>query len=188
MRSVKEALTKIIIVLSVLLFLVFLLFPFYWMFVTSLKPNEELFTGVVTYWPENPTFQAYIKLFQSYDFLGPMKNSFIVASITTVVSLVVAVLAAFAFARYEFPGRKYIMMMFLTNNMFPTVLLLMLLHSLSPAISPNILGHRWAKPAMSSFPTVNIRKPLLSGLHILPLVKDSIFGTPRLARSPLQLP
>lgn len=54
MRSVKEALTKIIIVLSVLLFLVFLLFPFYWMFVTSLKPNEELFTGVVTYWPAPP--------------------------------------------------------------------------------------------------------------------------------------
>lgn len=142
MRSVKEALTKIIIVLSVLLFLVFLLFPFYWMFVTSLKPNEELFTGVVTYWPENPTFQAYIKLFQSYDFLGPMKNSFIVASITTVVSLVVAVLAAFAFARYEFPGRKYIMMMFLTNNMFPTVLLLIPLYTIIRQIG--LLYTPWA--------------------------------------------
>ena len=59
-----------------------------------------------------------------------MKNSFIVASITTVVSLTASTLAAYAFSRYRFKGRKFMMALFLSNNMFPTVLLLIPLYSI----------------------------------------------------------
>lgn len=107
-----------------IIFLLFLLFPFYWTFVTSIKPDAELHSLKVIYWPQHPTFQAYQHLFNQYNFLHPMKNSFIVAAITTLVSLTVSTLAAYAFSRFRFPGRKPLMVLFLTNNMFPTVLLL----------------------------------------------------------------
>ena len=128
--------------LSMLVFLVFLLFPFYWMFVTSIKPESELFGAVVRYWPSKPTWEAYTRLFQIYDFWSPLKNSLLVAVSTTLLSIFVAVLAAYAFSRYEFPGRKYLMIIFLTNNMFPTVLLLIPLYAIMRSIC--LLYTPWA--------------------------------------------
>ncbi len=110
--------------------LLFLLFPFYWTFVTSIKPQEELYGAVVTYWPQHPTLESYKKLFTSFEFIKYMGHSLFVAAITTIVSLFVSVLAAYSFSRYEFKGRKILMSMFLTNNMFPTVLLLIPLYAI----------------------------------------------------------
>lgn len=116
--------------LPLIALLLFILFPFYWTFVTSIKPDTELY-GAVTYWPSAVTWENYKKLFTTtVDFLKAMKNSFIVASITTVVSLTASTLAAYAFSRYRFKGRKFLMALFLSNNMFPTVLLLIPLYSI----------------------------------------------------------
>lgn len=104
--------------------LLFLLFPFYWTFVTSIKPEHELYGSTVTYWPKEMTFEAYKNLFGEYNFILPMFNSFLVAIITTLVTLFVSTLAAYAFTRFEFKGKRILMGLFLTNNMFPNVLLL----------------------------------------------------------------
>ena len=116
--------------LPLALFLVFLLFPFYWTLVTSLKTDAELHSLNVVYWPEQPTLNAYRYLFSQYNFLHPMKNSLLVAVITMLLSLTVSTLAAYSFSRFRFPGRKPLMMLFLTNNMFPTVLLLIPLYTI----------------------------------------------------------
>ncbi len=108
----------------------FLLFPFYWTFVTSVKPESELYGETVTYWPKTFSMDSYRKLFTDFNFLKPIANSFLVATMTTVISLTVSVLAAYAFSRYRFKGRKLLMTMFLTNNMFPTVLLLIPLYAI----------------------------------------------------------
>lgn len=118
------------IFIALAVILLFLLFPFYWTFVTSIKPNSEIYSTLVRYWPENPTLFSYKKLFLDYDFLKPLGNSFFVALCTTLVSLTVSTLAAYAFSRFQFPGRKPLMIMFLTNNMFPVVLLLIPLFSI----------------------------------------------------------
>lgn len=110
--------------------LVFLLFPFYWTFVTSIKPEGELYGKSVTYWPREATFESYRRLFSDYNFIRPMTNSLIVAAATTLVSLTVSLLAAYAFSRFRFRGRKFLMTVFLTNNMFPTVLLLIPLYAI----------------------------------------------------------
>lgn len=116
--------------LPLIALLIFILFPFYWTFLTSIKPEAELY-GAVTYWPSAVIWDNYKKLFTTtVDFLKAMKNSFIVASITTVVSLTASTLAAYAFSRYRFKGRKFMMALFLSNNMFPTVLLLIPLYSI----------------------------------------------------------
>lgn len=117
--------------IPLLLLLVFILFPFYWTLITSVKPEDELYGGAVTYWPHAITFLSYRKLFTTtVNFLAAMKNSLIVASLTTIVSLTASTLAAYAFSRYEFTGRKPLMCIFLCNNMFPTVLLLIPLYTI----------------------------------------------------------
>ncbi len=129
----RHDLAKRILFLYLPLFvlMVFILFPFYWTFVTSIKPEEELYGAVVTYWPRSVTFEAYSKLFTTtVNFLQAMKNSLIVAASTTVVSLTASTLAAYAFSRYHFAGRKVLMSIFLCNNMFPTVLLLIPLYTI----------------------------------------------------------
>ena len=123
--------TRILRTVLLALMLLFLLFPFYWTFLTSIKPENELYGKVVTYWTVHPTFEAYKKLFTStVDFLSAMKNSLLVAVCTTLLTLVVATMAAYAFSRYDFVGRKVLMSIFLCNNMFPTVLLLIPLYSI----------------------------------------------------------
>lgn len=127
----QSLMKRIISYIPLVLLLVFILFPFYWTFITSIKRSDELYGAVVTYWPQVITFESYKKLFTTtVNFLAAMKNSFIVASLTTIVSLTASTLAAYAFSRYEFVGRKSLMCIFLCNNMFPTVLLLIPLYTI----------------------------------------------------------
>ena len=120
-----------LVILPLAIIMLFILFPFYWTFITSVKSEEELYGAVITYWPRHISFDAYKKLFTTtVNFLSAMKNSFIVASLTTVVSLTASTLAAYAFSRYQFAGRKVLMCIFLCNNMFPTVLLLIPLYTI----------------------------------------------------------
>lgn len=131
MQHKRTPLQKFLLLyLPLIVMLLFLLFPFYWTFVTSIKPESELYGSVITYWPQNVTFESYKKLFVDFNFLKPMGNSLLVAAITTIISLVVSMLAAYAFSRYRFAGRKAFMILFLTNNMFPTVLLLIPLYAI----------------------------------------------------------
>lgn len=117
--------------LPLFVILLFILFPFYWTLITSLKSADELYGMDVTYWPRVLTLESYGKLFTTtVDFFGAMKNSFITATMTTLVSLTASTLAAYAFSRYQFAGRKILMCTFLCNNMFPTVLLLIPLYSI----------------------------------------------------------
>lgn len=131
MKKEKFRLSRVLpIYIPLAVYLIFLLFPFYWTFVTSIKPESELYSSIVTYWPNSTTFMSYKKLFVNFHFLKPMLNSLLVAAVTTIVSLTVSLLAAYAFSRYKFKGRKVLMTMFLTNNMFPTVLLLIPLYAI----------------------------------------------------------
>ena len=154
--------------IPLILFLVFLLFPFYWTFVTSIKSEAELHSLNVVYWPQQPTFQAYEHLFGQFNFLHPMKNSLIVALITTLVSLTVSTLAAYSFSRFRFPGRKPLMVLFLTNNMFPTVLLLIPLFTIMRQIS--LLYTPWALVLSYTTFTIPFSVWLMNGyLNDLPL-------------------
>ena len=134
---------KVVRTILLVIILIFLLFPFYWTFLTSIKPYDELFGLTVTYWTAHPTFEAYRKLFTStVDFLSAMKNSLFVAVVTTIVTLTVSTMASYAFSRYDFAGRKALMSIFLCNNMFPTVLLLIPLYAIMRKI--HLLFTPWA--------------------------------------------
>ena len=89
----------------VALFLVVLLFPFYWMLITSIKPNRELYNAkimpLIVY---QPTLKHYVDLLSETNFLTWTYNTMLVAVVTTVISLVLGTMMAYPLARMNFPG------------------------------------------------------------------------------------
>jgi multiple sugar transport system permease protein len=85
--------------------LVFTLFPFYWMAITSLKPNSELYnTQMMPLLIYHPTLKHYVDLLSETPFLLWTWNTMLVAVITTAISLVLGVMLAYPLARINFPG------------------------------------------------------------------------------------
>ncbi len=128
--NAKKKTGKVVTGILLALFMVLLIFPFYWILITSIKPESELYGAVVTYWQHHFTFSAYSYIFESFNLIKYLKKILIVATVTTATTLVLSLLAAYAFCRFRFPGRKFLMGLFLCNNMFPTVLLLIPLYAI----------------------------------------------------------
>jgi multiple sugar transport system permease protein len=94
--------------LALALFVVWTLSPFYWMIVTSLKRHDEIYGTEATLWPREPTLESYRVLFLDTPYLIYFRNSMIVALITTLLSLLLSALGAYAIARLRFPGRSLV--------------------------------------------------------------------------------
>jgi multiple sugar transport system permease protein len=91
--------------LPLALFLVAMLFPFYWMAITSIKPNRELYSPrAVPFLVQQPTLEHYVDLFEQTNFLTWTYNTMLVAVVTTIISLVLGTMVAYPLARMNFPG------------------------------------------------------------------------------------
>lgn len=99
------------------------LFPFYWMILTSLKGYGEYNSEYVPrFFTLSPTFQNYIDAFSTVPLLRYLTNTLIFTLITTGIMMVVITLAAFAFARLEFKGKNLVFTLFLSLMMIPNEL------------------------------------------------------------------
>jgi len=98
--------------------------PILWMIVTSLKPPEEIFAYPVNWLPRVPTLDYYAGVFQRFPMLLWFRNSLIVATITTVLTLIVDTLAAYPLARLQFRGRTVILLVILSTFLLPREILL----------------------------------------------------------------
>src|SRR5450759_4424967 len=91
--------------LPLLLYLVFLLFPFYWMLVISLKPDQDLLnTKQNPFWVLRPTIDHYTYLFDNTNFLRWALNTIIVTFAATFLSIVCSIMIGYALGRLKFPG------------------------------------------------------------------------------------
>jgi len=106
------------LVLAVLL----VLFPIYWMVITSLKVPKEIFRAP-SLWPIAPTINNYISLLTEKGFLVAIRNSFIVASTVTVISVLISSFAAYSMVRFRYRFRGFIGRMILFAYLTPTSLL-----------------------------------------------------------------
>src|SRR5881396_2928439 len=79
--------------------------PFYWMIATSLKHDKEIYGYEATLIPQRPTLENYATVFRETPYLLFLRNSLAVAAGSTLLSMVIAVLGAYAIARLSFPGR-----------------------------------------------------------------------------------
>jgi glycerol transport system permease protein len=100
------------------LYLVFMLLPVYWLINMSLKTNTEI-TTALTLWPRALTLENYVKIFTDASWYSGYIHSITYVFINTVLSVAVALPAAYAFSRYRFLGDKHLFFWLLSNRMAP---------------------------------------------------------------------
>ncbi len=116
-RPVSE---QVLSLLGILLIVVYCLAPFYWMVVSSLRPDAEIFEN--TWLPRNPSLENYQAVFSAKNaFSQGLVNSLIVSLTVTVVALAVATFASYALARLDFRGKGLLLVVVLATSMFPLV-------------------------------------------------------------------
>ena len=114
------------IYLPLVFYVVFLLFPFYWMTIVSLKPTNDLFDMQYSpFWIQKFTLENYVYLFKNTAFPEWVVNTLIVSVVSTLLSLVCSVFAGYALARLRFPGSNFLGVgIFLVYLVPPTLLFL----------------------------------------------------------------
>ena len=124
-------------------YLVFLLFPFYWMSIVSLKPTNDLFEMQYNpFWIQHLTLENYRYLFENTAFPEWVKNTLIVSTASTALSLFCSVLIGYALARLRFPGSNFLGVgIFLAYLVPPTLLFLPLAHVIARL---NLYNTYWA--------------------------------------------
>jgi glycerol transport system permease protein len=110
--------------LLLLLYIFFLILPLYWMLNMSLKTTSETLT-IFSLYPQTLTFDNYRVIFRDPAWYGGYLNSIAYVSMNTVMSLLVALPAAYAFSRYRFLGDKHLFFWLLTNRMAPPAVFLL---------------------------------------------------------------
>ena len=95
------------------------LFPFYWMIISSLKSTAEYRRNIPTFWPEQFVFANYAQAFEEGNLWQLFKNTAFVGVVSTILSLVITILSAFAFARLEFKGKDLMFGALLATMMIP---------------------------------------------------------------------
>ncbi|HEV2609630.1 MAG TPA: carbohydrate ABC transporter permease [Noviherbaspirillum sp.] len=106
------------------IYLLLSLLPIYWMLNMSLKTNEEI-VGALTMWPNNLTFDNFKTIFTDPSWYDGYINSIIYVAINMVLSVSIALPAAYAFSRYSFVGDKHLFFWLLTNRMTPPAVFLL---------------------------------------------------------------
>ena len=106
----------------------FAFFPIYWMLVTSLRPNTEVFAFPPTLLPQTVTLEHYQNFIRNPQLLRYLGNSVLIATVTAISSLLISTYAAYAFSKFRFRGRRSLMFLVLSAQMFPQALLLITLY------------------------------------------------------------
>ena len=100
------------------LYILFLMLPIYWLLNMSLKTNQEILS-TFSLWPQDFTLANYMTILTDSSWYMGYVNSLIYVVINTVISITVALPAAYAFSRYSFMGDKHLFFWLLTNRMAP---------------------------------------------------------------------
>lgn len=110
----------------------FAVFPIYWILVTALKPKEQVLSGKLALWPDQPTLENFRYVMERSDgvFWQWLSNSLLVALLTALVSVFFASSAAYGFSRFRFRGRSLGLYLFMLVQMFPGVILVIPLYYL----------------------------------------------------------
>lgn len=121
----KDGLLKTIIYIFLGVWAIIVLFPFYWMILTSLK-SYGTYNGeyIPKFFVSNPTLENYTQAFTAVPFARYFLNTLIFTVVTTALMLIVVVLAAYAFARLDFKGKNFTFTAFLSLMMIPNELVI----------------------------------------------------------------
>ena len=136
-------LQTVLIYCGIFVFLTFILLPFIEMFRTSLQPMTHLFRSPYEFWSDKMSFQAYSDMWETVPLLGRyILNSLFISTAVTVLTMIVVVPAAYAYARLKFPFKGASLATFLAVNMFTGAVLLIPLYRVMRTLG--LLNTYWA--------------------------------------------
>ncbi len=161
-----------------LIVLAVMMLPIYWTVVTAFKPDVETYVFPPVYFPRHPSIIPFKLLFEDYPFLSYLRNSVIVATVTTAIVTVIGVFAAYGLSQYRFKGSGLLLYVLLGTRIIPPLSLLLpfyilvsrlgLADTLSSMIIANIyLTYPFAvliiKPFFDAFPRELIDAAIVDG-------------------------
>ncbi|WP_336774552.1 carbohydrate ABC transporter permease [Paenibacillus sp. MMO-58] len=123
-------------------FFLIMVFPLYWIVITSLKPRKEIFSLPIRYWPEKFTFENYANIFKVSKFHVYIGNSLLISVIAALIVICIATLSGYVMARFQFRGHKQIMMAFFLTQMLPGFISLAPLYLLMADM--NLINNRFS--------------------------------------------
>ncbi len=122
-QSSRQKFGKVLYIAGTYLFLMLMalivLFPFYWMIISSLKTLDEYRMSVPTFWPKVIMLSNYVDAFTTASLGRLFLNTMYVGLVSTLLSLIITILTAFAFARLEFKGKNMLFAALLATMMIP---------------------------------------------------------------------
>ena len=164
-QSVSQVLAKAGTYVFLIIMAVIVLFPFYWMIISSLKSLAEYRQAVPTFWPKQMHFENYAEAFTAANLGRLFLNTLYGGLVSTALSLVITVLCAFAFARLEFKGKEALFSALLATMMIPGELF-----TITNYITVNQLG--W----MHTFTALIV--PFLVSVFYIYLLKQNFMQIP----------
>ncbi len=120
-KSKKITAGKVLGFIGMIVFLVVIVFPFYWLIITALKDPKDISLMPTELWPSRWSFQFFINCFTEHHLQVYLENSIIVALGAMIVTIIIAFPAAYAFARLKFRFKKFWKNFILIANMFPII-------------------------------------------------------------------
>jgi len=114
-------------------FVIMVAVPLFWMVTTAIKTNKELYEDF-SYLPQRPTLENFVRVIVREKLLTNIRNSFSVAMITTLITVIVSSLAAFSIVRYRYPGREWIGRLILFKYLLPSAMLFIPLYVIVTAL------------------------------------------------------
>lgn len=116
---IKPSISDIVFKVFVIFLAIVILFPFVWLFLTSLKTVDEYYTSPAPIFPSDPQFGRYLDVLIDLEFYTPIFNSLLIAFCSVLISLTVNSFIAYGLARFKFAGRKLVFMLILVTMFLP---------------------------------------------------------------------
>jgi len=127
----KKKIPTLIKVLVLVVIMLFLLFPIYWMLITSFKTNMEAYLYPPSFFPKNFVLDGFINLFtQNNEFFVYYFNNFLVSFISAILTCFVAIFAGYSIARFNTRWSKIFVAILLSSQMFPIISRMISLYSM----------------------------------------------------------
>lgn len=118
-QKVTKALSEVLTYLFLIVMALIVLFPFYWMLISSVKSLDEYRMSTPTFWPQVILLSNYMDAFTTANLGRLFVNTMIVGLVSTILSLFITIVTAFAFARLEFKGKNMLFAALLATMMIP---------------------------------------------------------------------
>lgn len=98
-----------------------ILFPLWWIFISSITPAGELFTKPIKYWPAHPTLDSYRFLIENVGLLPKIRDTIVIVGLSILIGMIVSVMAAFSFSRFRSKGLSLAVAFLLASMLVPDV-------------------------------------------------------------------